>query len=177
MDKPWVCLSRRLWSVRAAKRWFWKWLPQRQHRPKKDGCQFKWRTCLMIGPCIFTDYKMLQEKKWQHYMLYMLLLWPVELRNYVGISTALVLTTAELHFQRGVDTKRQEGVAPGRRGHSLPVQLDRYLGTSLCCTSTRSLASCSETNSVTKALPKPIHLIDHPCLIPVFRFNMKPDLD
>ena len=144
---------------------------------KKHRCQFKRGTCLMIGPHIFTGNELLQQKKWQRYMLYTLLLWHVELRNYVGISTALVLTTAELHSQRGVDTKRQEGAAPGRRGHSLPVQLASAVGTSLCCTSTRSLAACSETNHVTEAFPKSIHLINHPPLIQVFSFSMKLDLD
>lgn len=85
-------------------------------------------------------------KKKQHYMLYMLLLWHVKLRNYVGISAAPVLITAQLHPQRGGEAQRQQGASPGRRGHSLPVQLDSTVGTSLCCTSTRSLASCSQIN-------------------------------
>lgn len=52
-------------------------------------------------------------------MLYILLFCNVQLRNYVGVSTVLALITADLHSQRGVDTEKQEGAAPGRRGHSL----------------------------------------------------------
>lgn len=68
------------------------------------------------------------------------------IKKLVGISAVSVLIAAKLHPQRGGDIKRQEGASPGRRGHSLPIQLDSTVGTSLCCTSTRSLASCSEIN-------------------------------
>lgn len=76
----------------------------------------------------------------------MLLLRHVELRNHVSISAASVLITAKLQPQRGGETKWEEGASLGRRGHSLPVQLDSTVGTPLCSTSTRSLASCSEIN-------------------------------
>lgn len=143
---------------------------------RKDGCQLKWRTCLMIGPCIFTDYNSLQEKKWQSYTLCMLLLWHVELRNYVSISTVLVLTRAELHSQRGVDTKsRKKQLLAGEvtACQSSWIALWEHH----CHTSTRSLAACSETNHVTEAFPKSINLINHPCLIPVFSFSIKPNLN
>lgn len=177
MDKPRVCLSRHLWSGKVAERWFWKELPQRQHRPERMDASSNEESCLMIDRSTHIHrLQIITGKKWQHYMLYILLLWPMELWNYVDISTALALTRAALHSQEEC-TQRQEGAAPGRRGPSVPGQLVSAVGTSLHCTSTRSLAACSETNHVTRAFPQSIHLLNHPCLIPVFRFSMKPDLD
>lgn len=67
-------------------------------------------------------------------MLSMLLVCRVEIQNSLGISTALVPSTAELHSQRS-GHQEAEGAAPGRRGHSSPVQLARA-AEHHCCTST-----------------------------------------
>lgn len=147
MNKPWACLSRHWASRRAAKRWFWKHLVlPRGNTDQKEGIPVPRKNLPDARPTHSHTLHIITGKKRQHCMLYMLLLWHAECRNDVGISAASVLITAKLHPQRGGETERQEGASPGRRGHSLPIQLDSTVGTSLCCTSKRSLASCSEIN-------------------------------
>lgn len=112
---------------------------------KKNGCQFQQKTCLMPGQHIVKLHITTGKKQAMLRALYAAFL-THGVKKLVGISAVSVLIAAKLHPQRGGDTKRQEGASPGRRGHSLPIQLDSTVGTSLCCTSTRSLASCSEIN-------------------------------
>lgn len=143
---------------------------------KKDVCQFKWRTLPDDRSCIFTDYKSLQEKKSGNTTC----LYAASLTCGIKELYRYLYSLSSDHSRTAFPERsghQKEGAAPGRRGHSSPVQLDSAVGTSLCCTSTSSLAACSETNHVTEAFPKSVHLLNHPCLIPVFSFSMKPDLD
>lgn len=141
---------------------------------KKNGCQFQRRTCLMPGQLNLKLHITTGKNQAMLRALYAAFL-TQGIKKLVGISAVSVLITAKLCPQRGGDTKRQEG-ASWQKKTQLAVQLDSTVGISLCCTSTRSLASCSDINHDFESFSNN-SLINYPCLTQFFSFSIKSDLE
>lgn len=130
--------------------------------------------CMTTDPCIFTAHKLLQGKKVTTLHAFYAACLPCGNTKFPGYFYSLSSKHSRTAFP-------EEWTPKGRKGQLLVgrSQLTSPAGpgsrTSLLYQ--HSLAACSEANHITEAFSESIHLINHPCLVPVFSSRIKPDLD
>lgn len=175
MNKPWVGFSGHQQSRSAAKRWFWKQFPQRQHRAKRMDASSKEEPARCQAHAHSQITHPYRKKEATLHTLYATSL-TRGMKKLCGYFCSPSSDHSKMHPQRGGEAQRQAGASPGRRGHRLPLQLGSTVGTPLCCTSTRVWPPAQREIMTLKASVT-IHLRNYPSLIPVFSSSIKFDLD